>query len=137
MSQQAPSEETNLEIVRRCSSAFAAGDLDQLFAYAHPEVVFRQGENWPEGDVRGADLVRRFFEEYISTMGHSVEVEEVVQAGECVILVRYTGHTRGEQSGAQVDLDYTHVCTLRDGLVVLVEVFWDHGQARRYVGLPD
>jgi hypothetical protein len=45
-------------------------------------------------------------------VGHSVEVEEVVQAGE------------------------PHVCTLRDGLVVLVEGFWDHGQARRYVGLP-
>jgi len=127
--------EENLEIVRRCSAAFASGDMDSLFAYAHPDVRFRQGENWPEGDVQGADQVRQFFEEYIATMGHSVDVEDVIQAGPCVILVRYRGHTRGDHSGAEVELDYTHVCTLRDGKVVLVEVFWSHDDALQYVGL--
>ena len=57
-----------------------------------------------------------------------LEVEEL--AGQLVASIRQRG--RGKASGAEVDLRFTHVWTLRDGRAIRLQSFADRDDAVRY-----
>lgn len=69
--------------------------------------------------MRGAEAVRRYYEDWIQTFDElSAEVEEVMfdSAEQCAVVVRNSGRPRG--SDAVVRGQYFVVCTVRDGLIV-------------------
>lgn len=65
--------------------------------------------------------------------GYSIAVEEIIDAGECVVAVnRQSG--RGRASGAIIDQTLTHVWTVREGRGVAVKAFTDRAAALEAVG---
>jgi uncharacterized protein len=62
------------------------------------------------------------------------EVEELIDAGDKVFAaVQLSG--RGKGSGVPVDQHDIHVCTIRDGKVVRIDVHRDRAEALKAAGL--
>lgn len=110
------SESPNVTVVHAFNRAFNACDAEAAMALMTPDVVF-EGTTPPDGDrYVGAAAVKHEWERlFASTMGLEFTTEEVVDAGDRVV-VRWTfrwlqpdgtpGHVRG------IDL-----FTMRDGLI--------------------
>ena len=129
----------NVELVRGAFEAFNRGDLDAASEIADPHIVLRPPESWStvEGGVAyGLDAVYRFFASYRDAFGPHVEIEEQLDAGDRVV-TRYRSHVRGDHSGVEGDLRFTMVHTFGGGLVIMIEVFTDHGDALRAAGLRE
>jgi ketosteroid isomerase-like protein len=86
--------------------------------------------------VFGAKAVRDFWEKYAEAIGREVGLQELIDAGDRV-LARFKVRWRGEHSGAEGEMAWTAVGTLRNGKVIMVEWFLDHGQALEAVGLRE
>jgi ketosteroid isomerase-like protein len=62
--------------------------------------------------------------------------EQLIDAGnQVVVVVKLSG--KGKGSGAPVDQRDTHVITLRDGKCVRLQVYPDHAEALKAVGLSE
>ena len=127
----------NLEIVRIGFDAWNAGELDALRDLFHPDVVLRSPEGWPEsGPFVGRDAVIRGFEqlrEAWDTVSHE-PVTDFIDIGDRVV-VRST--LRGMGQGPEFHQESTLVFTVRKGRVLGLELFWDHGEALKAVGVAE
>ncbi|HSJ18605.1 MAG TPA: nuclear transport factor 2 family protein, partial [Solirubrobacterales bacterium] len=88
----------------------------------------------PDADVyRGRDALRAFLEEFLESWDRfHQEVEEVVVVGDrAALMIHLTARGRG--SGAEVNARYAHVWTLRDGLGVRVDAYYDRDAALRAI----
>jgi ketosteroid isomerase-like protein len=74
------------------------------------------------------------FSDYRDVFGAHYEIEEQIDAGDRV-LTRYLSQVRNDHSGVQGELRFAMVHTFRNGLMVMIEVFSDHVDALRAVGL--
>jgi uncharacterized protein len=118
----------NLQTVRRGYDLFASGDVEgvaALFA-ADAELADAGGlgvagstagtRHGPEGFLLGAEDAIEAFEDY------RVEAEEFIEAGDAVVVpVRISG--RGRASGALLETRVAHLWVLRNGKVILGEVY--------------
>jgi ketosteroid isomerase-like protein len=124
-------------IVREAFLAYDKGDVARMMTYVHPELDWTLLE--PNGaaaqpTVRHgrAELEAALHRQ--SDLGLRAQVEEVVAAGEQVILVTRTPGI-GKLSGNRTnDLRYD-VVTVRDGLIVGLRACKDHDEARTLVGI--
>jgi ketosteroid isomerase-like protein len=128
--------EENVEIVRQALEMWNRGDLDAVSEFWDDDVVLRTAEGWPERVLYGKDAVRSFWEGYAETVGHDTVIEEIIDAGDSVVM-RTRGDVSGDQSGIEGDLVATFVVTVRKGKAVLMEFFWDHQEALEAVGLRE
>jgi ketosteroid isomerase-like protein len=135
LQEQAMSGE-NVEIVRQGLESFKRGDLDAALESADDNVVLRTAEGWPERAHHGKLAARSFYEGFAETVGRDVVFEDVIDAGESVVL-RVRAHMTGERSGLEGDMQFSQVLTFRKGKVVLVEFFWDHQEALEAAGLRE
>ena len=90
----------------------------------------------PERVYYGKDAARSFYEGLVETVGGTVVIEDLIDAGDRVI-VRIRQHYSGEQSGVEGDLEFSQVVTFRKGKVVMTEFFWDHQEALEAAGLSE
>jgi uncharacterized protein len=130
----------NVEAVLRGYEAFNRGDLDAAAEGFHPEIEWSGPGVLPERSevFRGIDGVRRFwglwqgeFEDF------TVEIEEVIDAGEQVIVMAAVSGT-GRGSGVHVrSPSFPHVWTIRDGLAVRVEMLRTRAEALEATGLSE
>src|SRR3954453_5638344 len=107
----------NVEIVRRVSDAFAAGDMDTVFALVAPEIEwdFSNAETWFEEPVyRGYDGVLAFFGKWTGEWDeYRFEVEEIIDAGDKVVaVVRDEGTSKS--AGIRLERRHAEVWTIRD-----------------------
>src|SRR2546421_7756755 len=81
----------NVEIVRRVSDAFRAGDLDTVFTLVAPEIEwdFSNADTWLEEPIyRGYGGLLAFFSKWIGEWDdYSFEFEETIDAGDKVVAV--------------------------------------------------
>lgn len=120
--------EENVEAVRKAFEYWNRGDLDAFLDLFDDDVVIRGLEGWPERLLYGKEAVRSFYEGYAETMGHDSVIEELIDAGVCVVL-RMRLHVSGHESGIEGDLGISQVLTGRKGKAVLIEYFWEHQEA--------
>jgi ketosteroid isomerase-like protein len=134
--------EENVEIVRRMSDAFRRGDWAAAIEPLHPEIELDATRS-PFADklgfkrvYRGLDEVTRFWGEWLEAWGEQDWVEELIDAGDQVVMA-YTGHRlRGTGSGVEVELPpYAWVQTLRDGKIVRATFYMDKAEALEAAGL--
>jgi ketosteroid isomerase-like protein len=130
----------NVEIVRRVSDAFAAGDSDTLFALVAPEIEwdFSHVDTWLEEKMyRGYDGIAEFFGKWVGEWDdYSFEVEDIIDAGDRVVaIVRDEG--RGKSSGIKLERRHAEVWTVRDGKVIRIEPYDEKAEALAAVGLED
>jgi ketosteroid isomerase-like protein len=127
--------EGNVEIVRRTVEAFDRGKLDVLPLLADDvELV-----EWPEGPdqrtYRGHSGAIKAFESWFEVWASvRVEVEEIVEAGDQVLLCGKT-HGKGKGSAVEVSTDAFNVYTIRDGKVARIEFFTRKEPALEAAGL--
>jgi ketosteroid isomerase-like protein len=126
----------NVEVVRRALDVFNRGEdaLDLL----DPEIVWTTTGLFVEPDIyRGHEDVRRYVEALRNEFEElHVEPDEPIVVGEHVIVpARLTG--RGRLSGAPVDVTFTLLLTIRDGMIVRIREFYDTDDALEAAGLRE
>jgi uncharacterized protein len=129
----------NVEVVRRGYELVARGDMKQLAAYyreyLHPEYEYRSdlaGEAF-----RGLAGALAFAAELHETFeGYTLEIEEIIDAGEQVLVVsRQSG--RGAESGLPLQWPINVVWTFDGGKVVRGRALSSRAEALEAVGLRE
>jgi ketosteroid isomerase-like protein len=126
----------NVEIVGRMLHAWETGDPDTARAAYDENVVYI----FPPLDApvshgvtameRAVEMWRRTWDDY------SVEVDELIDAGDHVIVV-HTQRGRGKRSGIEIELTSATVYTLLGSKIVRGEVFDTKEQALEAAGLRE
>src|SRR5215208_202884 len=89
--------EENVEIVRKAVENFNRGDFDAFIELSDDDVVLRMAEGWPERVYFGKAAARSFFDGWAETVGQDVVVEDLIDAGNAVVM-RQRVHLSGVQS---------------------------------------
>jgi len=121
----------NVEIVRRGYEHLSkTGEpLPEVF---DEEVEFAFA--WMEG--RGVDALRRATAEWTGKFDHwRIEAREFIEAGpnQVVAIVRDRARLKGSE--AEIDNEFAHLWTLRDGLAIRFEAFTERADALEAAGL--
>jgi uncharacterized protein len=127
-------KQRDVEAVRASYAALNSGDIEATLAVLAPDAEWHESSALPDaGTFRGRDAVREFLEEFLlSWESFHQKVEEVVVEGDrAALMIHLTARGRG--SGAEVDARYAHVWTLRDGLGVRVDAYYDRDAALRAI----
>jgi ketosteroid isomerase-like protein len=112
-------------LIRAMYDAYARRDLLDVFSCFSPDIVIRQSTHVPWGGTyRGLDEAREFYAELMRHVESRFEVQDVIQAGERVVV---SGRTRGmaRRTGTAFDLRATHVYEMRQGKVIRMEAYID------------
>jgi ketosteroid isomerase-like protein len=131
--------EENLEIVRKMYERRERGDM-YVGEFVHPEIEFaRFGSEAPDftGEWRGMEGLRKATADYLNVWeDYRFEVERMIDLGDRVlVLERQTA--RGKRSGATISQDVGALLTLRDGLIVRWEYYWERADALEAAGLSE
>ena len=124
----------DLQAVRDSYDALNSGDIEATLAVLAPDAEWHESSALPDaGSYRGRDALRAFLEDFLQSWERfHQEVEEVIVEGDrAALMIHLTARGRG--SGAEVDARYAHVWTLRDGLAVRVDAFYDRDAALRAI----
>jgi ketosteroid isomerase-like protein len=131
----------NVEIVRAAWDAWEHKDMDALFGFYDPEIVWDQ-THYPATELAalysGHDGVRRFFRAWLAPFeSYWAHAEDIIDAGDAV-LVRCRQGGRGKRSKAEVEMPvYWQVYRLRGGRVVRIEVYADDREGLEAAGLAE
>jgi ketosteroid isomerase-like protein len=108
------------ELVRRAYAAFNRRDVDAVLATLHPDV------EWPnviDGvRLRGHDQVRDYWSRQFATTDPRVEPVRITPEADGRVVVDVHQVVRTLDGRLLDERDVRHVYTLRDGLVVRMEV---------------
>jgi ketosteroid isomerase-like protein len=129
----------NVEVVRAMAETWNeagwGGVADR--GLLHPDVEYNDDPKWPEARsaVGPAAIVERFTE-VMEILGKDakVEVEELVDAGEglVVMVFRFTGEARA--SGLQHDYRWGFVCRVENRQIAYLQAYLDPEQALAVAG---
>ena len=116
------------EFATRLYAAINARDRDAIRALTAPDIVVATTVE----TFHGADALLEWMDDGDEAFDdfniELLSVEEV--AGRVVVSMRQRG--RGKTSGAEVDLPFSHVWTVRDGTATHLKSFTDRDDAVRY-----
>jgi ketosteroid isomerase-like protein len=116
------------EFATRLYAAINARDRDAIRALTAPDIVVATTVE----TFRGADALLEWMDDGDDAFDDFkidlLAVEEL--AGQVVVSMRQRG--RGKKSGAEVELPFTHVWTVRDGTATHVKSFTHREDAVRY-----
>jgi len=127
----------NVEIVRLLLyEAANRGDLDGALDLLDASIHLDFSERvFNPATYQGHDGARRFYAELDEVWDDfRTEPVEFIEAGDKVV-VPHRIHGVGKGSGVEVELPSTSICTLRDGKVVAIRMYRDHGRALEAAGL--
>jgi ketosteroid isomerase-like protein len=131
--------EENMEIARRFVEGWQRGDWEGMAELADPEVELHGTVGGvEEGRLRrGIAEIRRDFESNEEIWDdHRVEVEELIDAGDRVVLFQRE-YQRGRSSGVELVLEAAVLIDLRDGRIVRLQGYMDRAAALGAAGLRD
>ena len=125
----------DVEALRAAYDALNRGQLDAALAPLAEDAEWQESPELPGSDrYRGRETIRSFLTGFLESWEEfRQEIEDVVVAGERVCLMIHLV-ARGRGSGAQVDARYAHVWTLRDGVGVRVEAYYEREAALSSLG---
>jgi ketosteroid isomerase-like protein len=127
----------NVDLVRRSTDAWNAGDTDAWSEFLAPNVIWRVMPDWPEqGPFIGRDAVVRQVRQLRESWDSDaiVPVSNFIDAGDQVVL-RFIW--RGMGRGPELNMELTSVNTVREDTIIAVEFFWNHAEALKAVGLEE
>lgn len=119
------SAQQNLEAVLSVYDAYAKKDPEAILAPLDDEFEFRQSELVPwGGSYRGRDGFMEFLGKITTHVDSVVEVEEVVEAGDHVVVI---GRSKGtvKRSSRPFDVRAVHVWRLGEGKPLSLDVYLD------------
>jgi len=124
--------ETDIETIRASYAALNKGDMQGALFALHRDAVWRESAEFPDGDqFEGRTAIERLLEGFLEQwdLFHQ-EVESTVGKGNRV-LVNIHMTAVGLESRAEVNAHYAHLWTMRDGLGVEVDAYYDPEKALR------
>jgi ketosteroid isomerase-like protein len=126
-----------LETVTRVWEAAQRRDTDALFALYDPAIVWQvhYGPIELRGVYHGHEGVRQLFKQWREPFETYEEEPGVfIDAGDNVVVeIRLSG--RGKTSGVEVEMPRWMMYTIRDGLVIRVDIFETKAEALEAAGL--
>jgi ketosteroid isomerase-like protein len=128
--------QTSLEIVRGSFEAFADGGLDAIAQSWDAQIDWRAIEGAPDdvGEIQGIDAMRRYYEEWVEMFDDLTLVPLSLREsadGRVVAEQRVAG--RAKLSGAETELVYAVVYSVRDGKIVRGREYATLEEARQAV----
>jgi ketosteroid isomerase-like protein len=124
----------NVDLWRKVFDAGQRLDWDTWDRYVDPDIFVRLDPSWPEQRLCGREALRRFWLDARRAMGSHARIEDMVDLGDRV-LARLCANTHGQHSGVEGELRWSEIGTIREGRFVFTEMFLDHHQALKAVGL--
>jgi ketosteroid isomerase-like protein len=129
----------NVEIVRAMYQRRESGDM-YVGEFVDPELVFvRIGSEAPDftGEWHGVEGLKKATVDYLNVWeDYRFEVERMVDLGDRVLVLE-TQTARGRRSGAVISQDVGALLTLRDGLIVRWEYYWERADALEAAGIAE
>ena len=126
----------HVKIAKQGNEALARGDWEAVAAIMDPHVLLRPDPGWPEQHIYGREAVIAFIRGTQESGGADLRIEDILDLGDR-LLVRYRWIMRGQQSGVVGDVRFSEIATFREGSVILIELFREHEQALKAVGLEE
>jgi uncharacterized protein len=121
---------SNLDTARSAYDAFGKGDLAALREDFAEDAVWVTSDELPlGGTVEGRDQIMGNFAQipnYWSSF--SVEPEEFIDAGDCVVVL---GTQRAGNDNGSMEARFAHVLKYEDGKVIRGEFFTDSAKAAK------
>ena len=122
-------------IVREAFLAYDRGDVRRMMEFVDPDLKWThpdpdRGNPQCDGREELASALRR-----LADLGLRAELEEVVAAGDQVIVVMRTPGVDEYRHRQQADDRTYDVLTVRDGLIVGLRACRDRGEARAIAGI--
>jgi ketosteroid isomerase-like protein len=127
----------NMEVARRYAELWERSDWDAMTELAHPDVELHATVGGvEEGRVRrGPDEIRRDYEMAEESWDeHTVEVEQLVDAGDQVVVL-HRETMRGKSSGVDLELEAAVLVDFKDGQIVRVQGYLDRAAALQAAGV--
>lgn len=128
----------DVENLRRGYAAYSRGDLPGALELIDPRFeIHTSGAFLDEGRVyRGHDGVREFLAMLSEAFEDvSYEPEEILEAEDDRYLVLARLRGRGKASGAETDVRFAHLWTIRDRKAIRMRAYLDRDEALRAAGL--
>jgi ketosteroid isomerase-like protein len=134
----------NVEIVRTLAEGFQRRQHEQAFEFYDPEIEWDASglaESMPAiaGVFHGHEGVRAHWRNWLSAWSDlHFEIEDVLEAGDDVVLLIGNQRQWGRSSGIEVEMPpYGMVFTFRDGKIVRWRIFPDQKSALEAAGLSE
>ena len=112
-------------------------DLDALIDHLDPDVVWDNTDHSPPdhgGVFCGKQAVERIFREWVSSWArYRIDVQEIVDAGDDVVLV-VTESGLGSAGGVPIEHHHCYVWSFRDGRIVAGRAYGTREEALAAVG---
>ena len=99
----------NVEIIRRASEAFSAGELARWLEFFHPDIDWRAMEGALDdvGETHGTEAMRRYVQDWTDDFeGFTVVVEESLEIGGDRVIAVQQVMGRARLSGIETQLRY-------------------------------
>jgi ketosteroid isomerase-like protein len=109
---------TNEELTRAGFDALAAGGVEAMLAYVHPEfeMTTLPGQAAEPQTYTGHDGLRRWFETFYEVMDEiAIEPSSYQEIEPNRVLLEFTLRARGQASGIEVKQEARAIATIRDG----------------------
>jgi uncharacterized protein len=131
--------EENVEIVRAAYDAFERGDLDAVSQLQAPAIEWQTAVEDPDAAThRGRGAVRRYFEGWMESFpGLRADLEECVEAPGDLVLASVWHTGRARASGIDMDWRQWLVYTVKEGLIVRAEEYFNRDEALEAAGLSE
>jgi ketosteroid isomerase-like protein len=123
---------TQLDTIRASYVALNEGDIQGALDALHRDAVWRESRELPGGDeFKGRAAIEEFLHGFLEQWDvFHQHVESTVGRGDRVlVMIHMTGVGRG--SGAEVNVHYAHLWTIREGRAARVDAFYDTEKALR------
>jgi ketosteroid isomerase-like protein len=115
----------NEELIRKVYDAYERRDVAAALSRLSPEAEFVQTDLLPwGGKYRGVEGAKTFLGKLVEHLDSRVEVEEIISAGDRVVVIARTRGT-ARASGAAFDVRAVHVWTIVDGSIRRFEAYID------------
>ena len=124
--------EADLETIRGSYAALNRGEIDSALDALHRDAVWRESPEVPGGEVfEGRAAIEQFLRGYLEQWDvFHQEVESTLRRGDRVLVIIHLTAI-GRERGAEVNVRYAHLWTLRDGRGGEVDAYYDPDKALR------
>jgi ketosteroid isomerase-like protein len=117
--------------------ALKGGDMDDLLAFFHPEVVIEMVDAPDPETYHGHHGVRSWFNDALGPWAAvHVEAEDIKESGQWTVALLHTS-LRGEASGVELELSTAAFHQFRSGKIVRDRVYLDRDEALEAFGLSE
>ena len=116
--------------LRASYEALNQGDITRTVEVLADDAEWVEHSDLPEaGSYRGRETIRGFLEHFLDSWDRFEQDIEDVQAGDGCVLLFIRLVARGKGSGVDVQSRYAHLWTMREGVGVRVDAYYDRDQA--------